>query len=107
MDARDLIHRITIQRDAGTTTDAHGQPVPDWKTFAERWAWIQPISGNERYINQQLVASLTHKIMLRYLAGVTAQMRVLFKGRVFEIVAPPVNWEERSIEMVLLCREVA
>lgn len=99
-----LRHRVTIQQYT-TTDNEYGEPVPTWADVATVWASVEPLSGNERMIAQQRNASLTHKVVIRYLAGVTAEMRVKFGDRYFAIVEPPMNIDERDREMHLMCVE--
>jgi SPP1 family predicted phage head-tail adaptor len=104
-DAGKLTSKITIQRDCGKTRDAHGQPVENWEQFHECWAQIKPTSGRERYIDQQLLAEATHEVAIRYKAGITPKMRVLYGSRIFDITVVH-DIEERHVEMRLICKEL-
>ena len=105
MKAGRLRHEITIQQ-VSETKDTYGGVDKSWSTFATVRAEIKPLSGREYFANEQQNSTISHKVAIRYLAGVTAKMRVLFGSRTLEIVSPPINFEERNIEMVLMCREV-
>lgn len=57
------------------------------------------------FASQQVQSEVTHKVTIRFRPGVTADMRVIHNGKVFNIVAPlPDN---RGRELVLMCREVS
>ena len=43
---------------------------------------------------------------MRYQSGVDSTMRIKFGSRIFEIISPPINFEERNQEMNLLIREL-
>lgn len=107
MRAGKLRHTVTIQqRTAGSPQrTASGQPDTSWTTFqAGVPCSIDPISGREYFTQQQVQGEVTHRIRLRYLAGITQSMRVLYGARVFDIVSV-LNWEERNIELHLMCVE--
>ncbi len=107
MKAGDLRHRITIQKLSGAV-DEMKQPIPDdWVDVATRSASVEPLTGREYWAAQQVQAETTVRIRMRYLRGIDPTMRVLFKGRVLEIIAPPVNVGEKNIELQLLCKEVS
>jgi len=98
-----LRHRITIQEYAASR-DSFGAQVQTWADKATVFASIAPVSGKEYFAAQQINSEITTKITIRYLPGITPKMRVLFNGRIFEILAV-LNHEERNIELNLMCKE--
>lgn len=104
MNAGALRHRVTIQR-FERVEDEGGGYVEDWKDVATVWAAIKPMRGNERYEAQQVQSTLTHKVIMRYRAGIKPQMRILYGNRVFEIEAV-IDVDERHRWLELLCSEV-
>lgn len=103
MRAGTLRHRITIE-EATVVENEFGEPEQSWAAFAERWARVSPLEGQERWNAQQVHAEVTHEIELRHLDGVKAEMRVNFGGRLFDIEAP-MNPDERDEKLILLCTE--
>ena len=108
MRAGRLRHRVAIQAVTATTAGATGQPVPTWTTLGTVWAAIEPLKGQERLDAAGVQAKLSHRVIMRHNAypGLTSAHRLKFKGRIFEIVGPPVNVAERGIEWQVDCREV-
>jgi SPP1 family predicted phage head-tail adaptor len=98
-----LRHSVTIQKLTGTL-DAAGQEVQAWETYGVRWAAIEPLQGRELFSARQIHAEITTRITVRYLAGVTPKMRVLFGSRTFDI-QEVINPEERNAELQLMCIE--
>lgn len=78
MDAGKLRELITIQQKTASGTGDRGQPLYTWTTFAQVYAEIEPLppTGKKMEIARQLVATATHQISIRYLAGLTPDMRV-------------------------------
>ncbi len=104
--ACDLRHKISIQRANPTADDGGGHTDP-WEnptTVATARACIEPLKGDERLKAMQLEDKVSHKITLRYQAGISAQHRVLFGGRVFNIRAV-VNLEERNRWLQIFAEE--
>lgn len=105
MQAGKLRHRITIESPADTQGATFGEAKLTWSTFASVWAAVEPIGGKELLRADHVAGGLTHRVSLRYIAGVTAKMRINFNGRHLNIAAPPINKDERNIELELLCME--
>lgn len=100
-----LRHRVTLQ-EAIRQRDG-GQLVPTWSAVAAGVpAAIQPLAGRELFAAKQLHATLTHKITLRYRAGVSAGMRIQHGSRVFQIESA-VNVEEANVLLEILATEIA
>jgi SPP1 family predicted phage head-tail adaptor len=97
--------QVTIQS-VTQTTDDQGGFTEAWATFATVWAYVRPVKGYERFQAQQLQTPVTHKLTVRYLAGVTTKHRILFDSRVFEI-KEVINVEEQNAFLELICIEIA
>lgn len=103
-----LRHRVVVEQPA-RIKDSYGEESIEsdtWSTFATAWASIEPLSGKELWNAQQVIPLLTHRVVMRYLVGVTSEMRVNYKGRYLQIL----SWqhiEERTIETHLMCMEKA
>lgn len=104
MQAGRLRHYMTIQQPT-EAEDANGEIIQTWSTFANVWAEILPLVGKEYWASKQVIAEATGKIRLRYIANITAKMRALFGNRILNFVGPPINIEERNIEIVIYFSE--
>lgn len=104
MNAGKLRHRVTIQ-ELVRADDGYGGIIETWQDVATVWAAVEPLRGSERYRAQQVQAELSHKVTMRYQAGVKPQMRLLHNGRVLNIEAV-IDVEERHRWLELLCSEV-
>lgn len=102
-----LRHRLTIQAENPTADGGGGQGADPWAdpvTVATVWGRVEPLKGRERMQAMQLRGQVSHRVTIRHRPGITAQMRVLFDGRAFNIRAV-VNVEERNRILELLCEE--
>lgn len=85
MEAGKLDRRIAIER-AIKTTDAVGGEVLSWLPLATVWASVAPISDGERWRAAEVSAGVTTRFQIRWGAAVTVEDRILYDGRVYEIV---------------------
>ena len=99
-----LKHIITIQTPT-RADDGMGGKTTTWTTLATVRAAIWPLKGTEAVEARKETGTITHRIRIRYLAGITAGCRVAFGSRTFELVAPPINMDERNRELELLAEE--
>lgn len=108
IDPGQMRHRITFQRFSGALDD-YGDPIhtddTQWEDVATVWAAIDPISGREFYEAQQSQSEVSHKIRCRYRAGLTTDMRIKYRDRVFEIVSI-INWQERRESLLIMAKEL-
>jgi SPP1 family predicted phage head-tail adaptor len=102
IDAGKLRERVTVQQ-ATENRNSLGETVLSWATYAERWASVEGVSSREALETGQQDVQLTHRVRLRYLPGLTQQMRLSWRGRVLEIVSL-LEYGNRS-EHVAICQE--
>ncbi len=102
-----LNKRVAI-RSVSSTQDDYNEPVLSWSTDATVWASVEPISGRELLAADQQHAETTHRIRMRYQPSttVTAEKRLLYDSRIFEIVSV-IDKKERKHMLELLCKVVA
>lgn len=65
----------------------NGYPVENWEPFKELWSNIKTVKGSETVTSSTEVNTDTYRFIVRYTEGLHPKMRVLFKGRVFDIQA--------------------
>jgi SPP1 family predicted phage head-tail adaptor len=95
-------HRVTLlQRNSRRTDEGESLPPTD---FADTWASIKVLQGRELDKAQQIVAEVTHKVVIPYQDGVESDMLVQFRNRLFVIQAVQ-DPDERQVELHLLCAE--
>lgn len=84
IDCGKLNKRITFQ--AGTeSNDGEGKTI--WTDSFTVWAAVLPLTGNRRYLAQQLDASISGTIIIRYRSDVKSSMRIKFGTRYLSIIS--------------------
>lgn len=104
MQAGKLRKRIAIVSNKNNQETTYGQNKPDPVTVATVWGSIEPLSGRELMRAQEIVASVTHRVRIRYRSGIEPSMHVVCHDRTLGIEAV-LNLEERNRELELLCVE--
>ena len=103
LQAGDLNRRITLQV-RGSTRDSYGQQATTWTDWATCWARIEPMDGREVVAAKSVNAETSHLVTIRYRAGVTAAMRVIFGARIFNVLSV-IEPEMARVSLVLACSE--
>lgn len=99
-----LRHRIEIQYPM-IVVNAYGERTESWATLATVWAAVEPLSAKEFTAAQQMQSKVSTRITIRRRADVTAVMRIVFRGKIFNIegvLSDPVSGLEY---MTLPCSE--
>jgi SPP1 family predicted phage head-tail adaptor len=103
----ELRHIITFQKKSGTKNE-YKEKINEWVDVMTARAAIYPLSGKEFYAAEKMNSQVTHKIHIRYnpIQTITSDMRIKFGTRIFELISPPINFQEKNIEIQLLCKEL-
>jgi SPP1 family predicted phage head-tail adaptor len=86
IDPGKLRERVTVQIASGST-NALGETVLAWSNSSAVWASVEGVSAREALAAGQQETSITHRLRLRYLPGLTQQMRFSWRSRTLEIVS--------------------
>jgi len=101
MQIGDLRHRITFQKHT-TTINENGFEVETWEDY--RTVWRQPATCMAEYYAAAAVqAENTVKFTIRYLTGLDTTMRILFRGKQYNITAiDNIKYQNRYLEIKAL-----
>ena len=102
LDIGRMRERVTVQQ-ATERRNSLGETTLEWATYATRWASVQGVSSREALELGQVDVSVTHRVRMRYVDGMTHNMRLSWRGRVLEIVSL-LEYDNRS-EHVAVCEE--
>jgi len=76
--------RIQIDR-LTVTRDAYGSPVNTWRPWAQRWAYIQPVRGNELMEGQNLTEKQFVRMQFEYTSDLKAKDRISIEQETYNI----------------------
>lgn len=98
-----LRHRITIQK-YGPVENSIGEKTVGYQDDYSVWAKIEPISGRDRERLGKSETEVSHKVLIRYRTGITPANRIVYNGRIFDIIVP-INNGELNKTLTIFCME--
>ena len=107
MNVGDLRHVVAFDEPIeGEQPPSGGESITMTYAFSMR-AEIEPLTGREQLLGEQLNAQLDTRIRIRYSprsARINAKWRCRHRNVTYSIVAPPVNVKMANREIELLCQ---
>ena len=99
MEISHLRHRITIQKML-PKTNPNGFTEVTWEDFKMVWAAVSNLQGREYFAAAVVQAENMVKFLIRYVAGIDTTMRILFRGKYYEITAiDNLKYENKYLEI--------
>lgn len=92
---------LSVQSPPGAQDD-DGNPRTEWWTVCQPYAKKEDLSGRELFAAQAAQSEVTTRFRIRYRTGITAKMRVLCGGVIYNIVAV-LDREGSKRELQLMC----
>lgn len=99
-----LNQRVQIQRVSNTRDDMGGM-IQSWATIATVWAEVKPISAGEQFRRQQIQASASHKVTIRYRNDLLPSDRIVWRNRTFQLKGE-MNEDQRRRFSTWACEEL-
>lgn len=78
-------HELTLEA-ATLVADGAGGHAEEWAEVATLFARVEPVAATSRFGADQSLETVTHRVTLRYRAGIASGMRMKRRGRIFDIV---------------------
>lgn len=86
IDPGKLRERVTVEI-ASVSTNSFGEAVLTWSTASSVWASVEGVAAREALAAGQVDVTVSHRVRLRYLPGLTQQMRFSWRNRTLDIVS--------------------
>ncbi|WP_373844767.1 phage head closure protein [Clostridium sp.] len=86
MRTEELRHKITFQS-LTTSTNENGFEEEIWEGYLTVWAGVSNLYGREFFQAAAVQAEKTVKFTVRYLSGVSTDMRILFRDKQYNITS--------------------
>ncbi|UTJ05393.1 phage head closure protein [Arcobacter roscoffensis] len=84
MRAGSLRDVIVIEKSI-TTSNEYKEKVKTFEPFVETRTQVSHVSSNEKYFNGKYTDKIVKKFRLRYIDGVTTDMRIVFEKENYDI----------------------
>lgn len=99
MEISALNKRITFQ-ELKTNINENGFEIEEWIDFKTVWAGVTNLHGREYFEAAAIQMENTVKFTIRYLEGIDTTMRILFKGRHYNIISiDNIKYRNRFMEV--------
>ena len=82
-----LCHKVQLQAQTIEQDPQTGEMLVTWNTIASPWAEIVPMSGREFLAAAAEQSEVRGRIVIRYRDDVDASMRIVYRGRYYNILA--------------------
>lgn len=105
MQPGELNRKIYIQSKT-TAYDSYNDPIDVWSDDFYCHAMVTTTGGSEFYAAQRLNAATTALFKIRYTRRVTALNRIRYGERIFEILPPINDVNERHEVLLISAKEV-
>lgn len=100
-----MLRHVMDVETATIARDSVGEPIETWASVAEVRVACESLTGKELLIGQQVNAAADTKITARYHPLITAEARMRWGSRIFDINHVN-NIQNRNRWLVLTCQEL-
>lgn len=104
VDVGSLKFWLTLEKNVDVENEMGGV-TRTYAPFLNLWGHIEPLRGFGKNIADQTQNTITHFIHIRWIDGLTLQMRFSYKTRLFQIQGF-INEKEKSRWLSCLCEEI-
>lgn len=98
-----LKHKITFQK-VVIYDDELGQKIEEWQDYKTTKSMIKTVKGTE-FQNETVNSSRIYRFVIRYRNDIDSDMRIKYKGRIFDIIEAPINDDEQDITLTIVAKE--
>lgn len=77
----------------------------NWEEVKSAWAMIKTVKGSEYIEASASQATRVYRFVIPYTSGITEEMRINMKGRIFDIIEPPMNDDEMNQTLTIIAKE--
>lgn len=85
--------------------DEYGAVDGVWKEIATRWARIEQNGGSEQSDNNQVIARVSTRIIIRYFEILNEKHRIKYKDKLYEINSV-IDVDTGHYKMIIDCSEI-
>ncbi|MDQ7236526.1 phage head closure protein [Bacillus pacificus] len=101
----DFRNRIIIEQPEVIKDELNQEVETDWKEVKRAWSMIKTIKGSEYIEASASQSTRIYRFVIPYTTGITELMRINMKGRIFDIIEPPMNDDEMYQTLTIIAKE--
>ncbi|MEK4707077.1 phage head closure protein [Bacillus sp. FSL R10-2780] len=101
----DFRNRIIIEQPEVIKDELNQVIETSWQEFKKAWSMIKTVKGSEYIEASASQATRVYRFVIPYTSGITEEMRINMKGRIFDIIEPPMNDDEMNQTLTIIAKE--
>lgn len=95
----ELKHRVAFEK-LVTAVNENGFEIEEWKEYKVVWAKVSNLSGREYFQAATINKEKTVKFLVRFIDGISEDMRIRFNEKQYDIVAiDNIKYENKYLEI--------
>lgn len=99
-----LKHKITFV-EITIIKDELLQEIESEVEYATVWADIKTMHGKEYFAAAAVQAERTSRFIIRYRDDIKTTMKINYNNRIFDIIEPPINDNEKNVTLTIIAKE--
>ncbi|EOV9525578.1 phage head closure protein [Bacillus cytotoxicus] len=101
----DFRNRIIIEQPVVIKDELNQVIETSWQEVKKAWSMIKTMKGSEYIEASASQATRIYRFIIPYTDGITEEMRINMKGRIFDIIEPPMNDDEMYQTLTIIAKE--
>ncbi|MFJ8116644.1 phage head closure protein [Bacillus mycoides] len=101
----DFRNRIIIEQPIVIKDELNQVIETSWQELKKAWAMVKTVKGSEYIEASASQATRVYRFVIPYTSGITEEMRINMKGRIFDIIEPPMNDNEMNQTLTIIAKE--
>lgn len=105
LNSGDFRNRISIEQPVVIKDELNQVIETSWQEVKKAWSMIKTVKGYEYIEASASQATRIYRFVIPYTSGITEEMRVNMKNRIFDIIEPPMNDDEMYQTLTIIAKE--
>ncbi|PEE32329.1 head-tail adaptor protein [Bacillus cereus] len=101
----DFRNRISIEQPVVIKDELNQVIETSWQELKKAWAMIKTVKGSEYIEASASQATRVYRFVIPCTSDITEEMRINMKGRIFDIIEPPMNDDEMYQTLTIIAKE--
>ncbi|KAA0746009.1 phage head closure protein [Bacillus wiedmannii] len=101
----DFRNRISIEQPVVIKDELNQVIETSWQELKKAWSMIKTVKGSEYIEASASRATRIYRFVIPYTTGITEEMRIKMKERIFDIIEPPMNDDEMYQTLTIIAKE--
>ncbi|PEZ41728.1 head-tail adaptor protein [Bacillus thuringiensis] len=101
----DFRNRISIEQPVVIKDELNQVIETSWQELKKAWSMIKTMKGSEYIEASASQVTRVYRFVIPYTSDITEEMRINMKGRIFDIIEPPMNDDEMYQTLTIIAKE--